>query len=109
MFQDSEIVLKEENFSDFSDQSESRYRNAIPKAETSLYMYNQRRRTCIIREGGLSLFIGSHGKGTGAGVSHCNARMPLCQSGSKIVGHGIPEAQSTGTGGQWGRTSWGRT
>ena len=40
MFQDSEIILREKNFSDFQTnrQSESRYCNAIPKAETPLYM-----------------------------------------------------------------------
>ena len=40
MFQDSEIILREKNFSDFQTnrQSESRYCNAIPKAESPLYM-----------------------------------------------------------------------
>ena len=32
MFQDSEIILREKKFFRLSDQSESRYRNAIPKA-----------------------------------------------------------------------------
>ena len=39
----------------------------------------------------------------------CLIAMRECQSRSKILGHGIPEAQSTGAGGQWGRTSWGWT
>ena len=38
MFQGSEIILREKNVFRLSDQSESRYRNAIPKAETPLYM-----------------------------------------------------------------------
>ena len=44
MFQDSEIILREKNFSDFQNnrQSESRYCNAIPKAETPLYMKSEK-------------------------------------------------------------------
>ena len=38
MFQDSKITLREKNFFRLSDQSGSRYRNAIPKAERPLYM-----------------------------------------------------------------------
>ena len=36
----------------------------------------QKRPLLVIREGGLSLF-GSHGKGTGPRVSHCDARVPV--------------------------------
>ena len=40
MFQDFEITLREKNFSDFQTNlgPDSRYRNAIPKAERPLYM-----------------------------------------------------------------------
>ena len=59
--------LGKEKFFRLSDQSESRYRNEIAKAETALY---------VIREGGPSL-PGSHGKGAGAWVSHYNTRVPI--------------------------------
>ena len=47
MFQDSGIILSEKKIR-ISDQSESRYRNEIPKAET-LLTCNQRRRTLPVR------------------------------------------------------------
>ena len=92
MFQDSEIILREKILPTFRPilvpvtQHDSKDRNS------PLH---------VIREGGLSLF-GSHGKGIGARVSHCDAGVP-------VEGHGIPEAQSTGAGGRWGRASWGWT
>ena len=48
MFQDSAIILSEKNFFRLSDQSESRYRDEIRKAETP-FTCNQRRRTLPVR------------------------------------------------------------
>ena len=67
MFQDFEIILREKNFSDFQT-------NLSP----GIAMRFQRHKlpfTCNQRSG-LSLF-GSHGKGTGARVSHCDAGVPV--------------------------------
>ena len=67
MFQDFEITLREKNFSDFQtnlgpvSQCDSKGRNS------PLH---------VIREGGISL-LGSHGKGIGARVSHCDAGVPV--------------------------------
>ena len=67
MFQDFEITLREKIFPTFRpiwvpvSQCDSKGRKA------PLH---------VIREGGLSLF-GSHGKGTGARVSHCDAGVPV--------------------------------
>ena len=67
MFQDSEIILREKFFSDFQtnrvlvSQCDSKGRNS------PLH---------VIKEGRLSLF-GSHGKGTGPRVSHCDAGVPV--------------------------------
>ena len=61
------MIVGKEKFFRFSDQSESRYRNEIAKAETVLY---------VIREGGPSL-PGWHEKGAGAWVSHYNTRVPI--------------------------------
>ena len=75
MFQNSEISFSEKNFFRLlrhCHESESRYCNEIPKAETPLCMHNQRR--------GLSLF-GSHGKGLKAG---CLIAIREYQSRSKI-------------------------
>ena len=85
MFQDSEIILREKKFSRLSDQSESRYRNEIPKAETPLYMQSEKVDSpCLDRmERGLELL--------------CLIAIRECQSRSKILGHGIPEAQSPAT------------
>ena len=48
MFQDSGIILSKKNFFRLSDQSESRYRNEILKAETPSTC-NQRRQTLPVR------------------------------------------------------------
>ena len=67
MFQDSEIILREKFFSDFQtnrvlvSQCDSKGRNS------PLH---------VIKEGRFSLF-GSHGKGTGSWVSHCNVGVPV--------------------------------
>ena len=72
MFQDSEIILREKIFPTFRpiwvpvSQCDSKGRKA------PLH---------VIREGGLSL-LGSHGNGTGARVSHCDAGVP-------VKGHGL--------------------
>ena len=69
MFQDFEITLREKIFPTFRPiwvpvlQCDSKGRKA------PLH---------VIREGGLSLF-GSHGKGTGARVSHCDAGVPVAR------------------------------
>ena len=42
MFQDSRIVLSEKNVFRISEQSESRYRYEIPKAETPLFMKSKK-------------------------------------------------------------------
>ena len=42
MFQDSGIILREKNFFRLSDHSESRYRNQVPKAETSPYLQSEK-------------------------------------------------------------------
>ena len=52
----------------------------------------------VIREGGLSLF-GSHGKGTGARVSHCDAGVPVKGHGllgQNFVGLDVTGAKSLG-------------
>ena len=72
MFQESGIILSEKNFSRLSDHSEFRYRNEVPKAESRNFPLLVIR----FREGGLSLF-GSHGKGPGPRVSHCDVRVPV--------------------------------
>ena len=67
MFQNSEIILREKKIPTFRpilvpvSQCDSKSRNS------PLH---------VIREGGLFLF-GSHGKGTGARVSHCDAGVPV--------------------------------
>ena len=88
MFQDSEIILREKNFSDFQDpvlQCDSKGRNS------PLH---------VIREGGLSLF-GSHGKGTGARVSHCDAGVPV--KGHGLLGQEVSGAELRGAGRHWGK------
>ena len=67
MFQDSGIILSEKIFSDFQTNL---------SAGIAMRSQRQKRPLLVIREGGLSLF-GSHKKGTGARVSHCDARVPV--------------------------------
>ena len=70
MFQDFEIILRENNFSDFQ--------TNLSPGIAMRFQRHKLRFTClhVIREGGLSLF-GSHGNGTGARVSHCDAGVPV--------------------------------
>ena len=132
MFQDSEIILRENNFSDFQTNLGPGIAMRFQRQKLP-FTCNQRRRT---------LLFGSHGKGTGARVSHCDAGVPVKGhgllgqevSGAELRGAGrhwgkipgaerrgaerrgagrhwgiIPGAERRGAGGQWGRTSWGRT
>ena len=73
MFQDSGIILSETNFFRLSEQSESTYRNEIPKAETPSTC-NQRRRTLPVR-------ITWKGDWTSGVLLHCDARVPDASRG----------------------------
>ena len=91
MFQDSEITLREKIFPTFRPiwvpvlQCDSKGRNS------PLH---------VIREGGLSLF-GSHGKGTGARVSHCDAGVPV--KGHGLLGQEVSGEELRGAGRHWGK------
>ena len=74
MFQDSGIILSEKNFSDF----QTNQSPGIP-----MRFERQKLPLLVIREGGLSLF-GSHGKGPGPRVSHCDAKVPDASRGQKF-------------------------
>ena len=67
MFQDSSIILNEKIFSEF--QTNQSPGIAMGRQRQKLPLH-------VIREGRLSLF-GSHGKGTGSRVSHCDARVQV--------------------------------
>ena len=76
MFQESAIILSEKKVFRLSDQSESRYRIEIPKAETP-FTFNQRRRTLPVR-------ITWKGDLTSAVSLHCDARVPDPSQGQKF-------------------------
>ena len=69
MFQDFEIILREKNFPHFQT-------NLSPGIAMRFQRQLRKAPLHVIREGGLSV-LGSHGKGTGARVSHCDAGVPV--------------------------------
>ena len=70
MFQNFEITLRERNFSDFQTNLGPGIAMRFQR-QKGPFTCNQRRRTL---PGSL---LGSHGKGTGARVSHCDAGVPV--------------------------------
>ena len=70
IFQDFEIILREKNFSDFQTNLSPGIAVRFQRHKLR-FTCNQRRRTL---PGSL---LGSHGKGTGARVFHCDAGVPV--------------------------------
>ena len=94
MFQDFEITLRENNFSDFQTNLGPGIAMRFQRQKLT-FTCNQRRRTLPVR-----IMYG------------CNQRRRTLQWSSCVslqCGSASQGARSTGAGGQWGRTSWGTT